>query len=83
MGLWSRCELPKEETDEQDPERDREVETEGLISLSRPRDAMSSMKEGRSGMRWSMGRGLECLAMGGSYKAQSSWRRPTVVMHAK
>jgi len=53
VGLWSRFELPREETDEQDPERDRLAEIHdlgGLRSLSRPRDAMSSMKEGRAGI---------------------------------
>lgn len=50
MGLWSRFEFPREETDEQDPERDRQAEIRELISLSSPRDAMSSMKEGRPGI---------------------------------
>jgi len=52
VGLQPGFELPREDTEEQEPERERDVmmrggdSREGLASLSRPREAMSSMKDG-------------------------------------
>lgn len=49
VGLHPGFELPSEETEEQEPERERDVVMrggEGFASLSRPREAISSMKDG-------------------------------------
>lgn len=49
VGLQPGLELPREDTEEQEPERERGALMrggEGLASLSRPREAMSSMKDG-------------------------------------
>lgn len=63
MGLQPRFELLIEDTEEQEPERERIVVMrgglgEGLASLSRPREAMSSMKEGRAAIWADVGRSM-------------------------
>lgn len=75
VGLWSLVELP-EEVDEQESDRNRVGETskreDDFESLSRPREAMSSMNEGtaaigqcrrqlRDSLRQGMSRNRHCI----------------------
>lgn len=68
IGLQPGFELPREDTEEQEPERERDVVTcggEGFASLSSPREAMSSMKDGSALAIWAeMGTGV-CRRKGG------------------
>lgn len=61
-GLQPGFGLPREEAEEVEPEREREVVMrggEGFTSLSRPREAMSSMKDGSELAIWAeMGTGV-------------------------
>lgn len=62
IGLQPGFELPREDMEEQEPERERDVVMrggEGFASLSRPREAMSSMKDGSALAIWvEMGMGV-------------------------
>lgn len=94
VGLQPGFELPWEDTEEQEPERGRGVVMwggVGLASLSRPREAISSMKDGRApAISWAemetgMCRegGLEGGRVEGGHsymRGRTPWRRPTVVM---
>lgn len=72
VGLQPGFELPREDTEEQEPERERGVVMrggEGFTSLSRPREAISSIKDGSALAIWAeMGRGVCCRkgGLGGS-----------------
>jgi hypothetical protein len=99
VGLQPGFELPREDTEEQEPERERDVVMRGgadLASLSRPREAMSSMKDGSALAIWAemgtdmcrrkSGLGGSNVEGGHSYKQMGGgapWRRPTVVMYER
>jgi hypothetical protein len=53
MGLQPSAELPNEEQEEHDEERSRVLTILGVAGLasSMPREAMSSMKEGRAAIK--------------------------------